>query len=426
MIVRSNTHKLEEESLIEVRKIIHAMNCEFRTVEPDRAGIDLEIGIIHNNKQTGKFFKSQVKAGQSYISSETDEYVKVKIEKKYIDLWINMDVPVILFFYHPDESIIYWKVIQHFFKAEPNYLKKLTKTVLIPFYKDFDELTPGTFDSFMSIVKGDFEYNKITMLENKKELVLSNFFKLNSLPTKIFVASTELRKKRDLTNLLTNYYTFILKDKNLYTFSNLADERCELKNYCNLESFDTLNTRELQETYLTELLNTFIMVFALKKGLVVYDNKFFFPANVLRQIEDTEFYYKPLRRKNIESSKKVYIKKVGKTLEYKHMAVNLVINKISESWYLEISPDWYFTYPKNPEITKKDIGIRITREKASTYNNRYLYLFHAWKQFLSDGNKELKIHCDDLNDSQFVLIDMESNEYSADFYLFNDYFGPQL
>ena len=334
-----------------------------------------------------------------------------------------MDIPVILFFYNPEDSTVYWKAIQLFFKAEPSHLKKLTKSILVPFYKDFDELTASTFDSFIAIVRGDFEYNKITMLENKKEYVLSNYFKINSLPLNVFVTSTEFRKKRDLTNLLTDYYTFILKDKNLYTFSNLYDEKCELRNYCDLGVIDKLNTQELSDNYLAEMLNTLIMVFVLKKGLVVSDNKFFFPANVLKNIENTEFYYKPLRRKNIESRKKIYIQKIGNKIEYKHMAVNLVINKISKDWYLEISPDWHFAFPNNPEITKKETGVRVTKEKASTYNVKYLYLFHAWKQFISEGKEKLEIPCDNLSDSQILTIDMESNHFLADYYLFNDYFG---
>lgn len=92
---RLPTQQLQEESFIAVRTIVNQMNCEFRRIEPDNAGIDGEIGLVKNYVFTGKSPKFQIKAGLSYISSENESFIRVKVEKKYVEMWNKMDNPVI-------------------------------------------------------------------------------------------------------------------------------------------------------------------------------------------------------------------------------------------------------------------------------------------------------------------------------------------
>lgn len=105
---RPHTQQLQERSFIAIRTIVNQMNCEFRRHEPDNAGIDGEIDLVKNHKFLGKILKCQIKAGPSYISSENEDFIKVKVEKKYLDIWNKMNIPVVLFYFH-EELITFHK-----------------------------------------------------------------------------------------------------------------------------------------------------------------------------------------------------------------------------------------------------------------------------------------------------------------------------
>jgi hypothetical protein len=143
--------------------------------------------------------------------------------------------------------------------------------------------------------------------------------------------------------------------------------------------------------------------------------------------ENTQrFPIKPLRREKETSRLKIYINKVGKLVEYKHMAVKLSFIKLTNQWYLQIEPDFHFSFPFDATKTKRDAGIRLIKEKANLYNEQYLYLLHAWKQFLSNSTSTITFKVDNLLDSQSASISAVAETFTSNFLLFNDYFGKEV
>ncbi len=108
------------------------------------------------------------------------------------------------------------------------------------------------------------------------------------------------------------------------------------------------------------------------------------------------------------------------------MAARLTFFQLGTKWFLQIEPDWHFSYQGGTPKTKREIGIRITKEKAGMFNEHYLYLLHAWKQFLSNSSESIVLFCDDLPDSQTAVISAENESFTSNFTLFNDYFGPKV
>jgi hypothetical protein len=47
---RPPTQKLQQDSLLAVATVVNEMNCEFRRLEPDNAGIDGEIDLSRKKK----------------------------------------------------------------------------------------------------------------------------------------------------------------------------------------------------------------------------------------------------------------------------------------------------------------------------------------------------------------------------------------
>jgi len=85
---RPRTQKLQKESILAVDGIVNEMNCEFRMHNSDNAGIDGEIDIVRALAFQGKILRTQIKASTSYITAEREDYVRIKVERKYVELRI--------------------------------------------------------------------------------------------------------------------------------------------------------------------------------------------------------------------------------------------------------------------------------------------------------------------------------------------------
>jgi hypothetical protein len=91
---------------------------------------------------------------------------------------------------------------------------------------------------------------------------------------------------------------------------------------------------------------------------------------------------------------------------------------------LQIEPDWFFTY-RGSFKNRKEVGIRITKEKAGMFNEQYRNHLHAMKQYLSDNNPAITFPCDELDDSQKVTVSGSSISPRSSFMLYNDYSSPE-
>jgi hypothetical protein len=208
----------------------------------------------------------------------------------------------------------------------------------------------------------------------------------------------------------------------------LHDPDCELDQFCDYDSPDEVqikNPDEIESIRYAELLNRLLEVFAITNQMVVTNERFYFSPDVLKDETTTRFDLKPLRKTKDTSRLKIYIHGSGKSREFQHMAVRLAVLKSKSQWFLQVDPDWYFSYPQDPTKTRRDIGIRITREKANTFNEQYLYLLHAWKQFLSNSSDRIVFKSDNLESAQAAIIDTSNLSFESNFLLFNDYVEPR-
>lgn len=426
---RPRTQQLQVESFLAVQTVVNSMNCEFKRIEPDNSGIDAEIELVRNLIFEGQILKAQIKAGHSYISSETKDHIRVKVETKYVEHWQKMNVPVVLIFYYPDTKTIYWKSVKEYLKCDPKILRSDKSVVIFPFDKKRDVFNTSVIDSFRLVVEGRFKYDRIIYLEkDAHEELVSNLFPVIRLPQKIYIAHTPYRYHKDILNQLEDPYTFIVKEQKIHTFSNLHDPDCDLDEFCDYESSEEVEVKspdEVESIRYAELLNRLLEVFATRNQMIVTRERFYFSPDVLKEEVTRRFDLKPLRKTKETSRFKIYIHGSGKSREFQHMAVRLAFLKSNSQWFLQVDPDWYFTYPQDHTKTKRDIGIRITREKANTFNEQYLYLLHAWKQFLSNSSDKISFTSDNLETAQAAVIDTSNLSFQSDFLLFNDYTAPR-
>jgi hypothetical protein len=219
---------------------------------------------------------------------------------------------------------------------------------------------------------------------------------------------------------LNRQYTFAFQDNQLLTFSDLRKESCELRNFVDITSIRLMPQDGIPAPAIVELLNQALLFLAQRNDLIRRGDRFYFSPSLLRTPENNSFSYTALKGEQTERTK-IYMQKS----EYKHHAVRLSFLQHCRNWYLQLDPDWYFTYPYGKRPTKAVLGARITSEKAAMHNKDYLYLLHFWRQFLSAGQSTIEIPCVRPDDGTSVEVSALPLEFKFLFRLFNDYIGPK-
>lgn len=416
---------LEDESIIAVESFFNRHNWQFTRQIRDKSGIDGEVEVVNGIVRSARFFKCQVKAGRSYISSESEEQIGIRVERKYIEHWVKGNFPVILFFYHPDTKSVFWKAVKEYVRSEPQLLTRSAASCTVRFDKERDLLSSDSLPTLAKVATGGFDYEQIVCEPNLRELVWSNWFPVRTFPDSAWVAPTMASSRLNIIPSLVEFYTFVVGQGTLVSLSDLRHPACELVKHCDMASAHSLPVSQIEECRFRELLNLTLTVLARTLGLSAHKGRFYFPPSVLKDPATNKFTYASLKGRPEERTK-VYIQRgPGGRTEYKHHAVRLSFTRHELQWYLQIEPDWHFTYPYGPRMTPPELGARITMEKADTYNKDYLYLLHFWRQFLSGSSDTITLPCSTIQDGAKILVSSAPQEFVSSFRLYSDYVGAR-
>jgi hypothetical protein len=415
--------QLEDESLIAVANFFNSHSWEFNRQARDKSGIDAEIEIVHGIQRTGRLLKCQVKAGTSYISSEAEDRLRIRVERKYLEHWKKMSAPVLLFFYHPSSRAIYWKAIKEHLELYPGLLKQGTESCVIIFDKNQDELTADSLPAIEQVEAKQFSYSRILVEPSRTELGWSNWFPIMQLPS-LWGAPAMVSSRSQIAPYLKRDYTFVIHENRLATLSNIRNSDCELRNFVDTTRIQPILQSDLPANSFVELLNQTLLILAKQRELLYQGDRFYFSSAVLKSDDTKTFSYTSLKGL-AETRQKVYVRRQGKKIENVHHAVRLSFLQHLDDWFLVIEPDWYISYPFGGRPSRQEIGARITSEKATTYNKDYLYLLHFWRQFLSNNSDTITIPCSLPEDGATIDVRCLPLEFELHFRFFNDYVGPK-
>lgn len=423
MLKRLPEDKLEEESLLAVANFFNSNSWEFARQVRDKSGIDGEVEIVHSIRRTGRTLKCQVKAGMSYISSESEAYLRIRVERKYLDHWLQMSAPVLLLFYHPVTHEVFWKAIKEYASLHPKLLDQGREMSVIPFDKDQDKLTADSLPFIEQVERKTFSYTKILIEQARTELGWSNWFPVLRLPT-LWDAPTAAGSRADLAARLGRDYAFVVYQNRLFTLSNIRDSECELRKLVDVAAIQPALEADLPPSVFSDLLNQALVNFGNNRDLLSRSGRFHFSSAVLTSPDTRKFPYISLKGKP-EAREKIYVRWSGSIRENLHHAVRLSFLKHLGEWFLVIEPDWYISYPFGGRPSKREIGARLTSEKASMHNKDYLYLLHFWRQYLSNNGSTIAVTCSRPEDGATVEVSWSPLNFCFRFRLFNDYVGPR-
>ena len=265
------------------------------------------------------------------------------------------------------------------------------------------EATPERDVVEMDSSAGSME-SKASEPDKVDEILHANLFSVTKLPSAIWSAPTIFERKYDVYAKFKNSSSpFILKDKYLYTFSNLSKETNQLRLAVDVGEINFVNIKKWfndknKSRWLVELLGCEAKQFCKNRGLyfdhigkqfygdkkIVSDKKFSWLVHVKTGKRGLII---PFTKTNKDSGKEI-------TYFYRHRAVELRFQLLGDELFLWIEPGWVFSTDGSILITGKRKSVLNTKLQSQMKNDAEFDEMRFWAWILSDGTK-IKMGSDD-------------------------------
>ncbi len=392
----------EWEGLDAIQSAVHSMRCIFREISKDDFGIDGEIEIVspklgqQGYQTTGGIIKVQAKSGKSYVRSDTDTTFITPVEKNDLETWHSSNVPVILVVFHPIDEVPYWKDIK-------SYIASNTTVFQRPYHIKFDKSTDVFDSTCYDRLRNLAGVSSLQITHQQNERLYSNILRVKRQPMIMTHAATDYTVYEDIrTQLIPGFVPpFCIHNGRLYTFSNLRDKKCNLRQFCDVSAISDMAPNEWRDDPQRErdymfLLNQLLGIHMRRCGLK-YNPRFkrnYFPR---RNDESQE-----VKRKwfNIRTQRTVPARTVVKYYEYgfdkfwRHQAVQLRFKFVKKELYLEITPRYFFTEDGEYPWDKDKVGAYTTRIRSQERNVHFLNHVLFWSDVISNHQPIIKMKLD--------------------------------
>ena len=240
-----------------------------------------------------------------------------------------------------------------------------------------------------------FIENKASQPDQIDENVHTNLFPVIRAPSVLWKASTQFWEKHTIYKQFGEKLpSFILKEKHLYTFSNLSEKNNPLRFSIDIKTIESANMRDWfndkdKARWLIDLLGSEIRQFC--KNIGLYFDKtgkqFYGDKKVItgEKISWTAHVRKGKRGLIIPYTKKD--KETGKETTYffRHRAVGLKFQILGSELFLQIDPGWEFSKDGSILIQGKRRGVLNTKLQSRIKNNVEFDEMRFWAWLLSDG-----------------------------------------
>jgi hypothetical protein len=365
----SNDKKLTDRQLLGgqgtslIDLLVSKMGFVWRPTAQHDTGIDGEIEARDGatGRMTGLLVKVQSKALSS-LANETDEGFDYWPEERDMRYWRGHNLPVILVVSRPATAEVYWQSVRDQM-ATPDAKR-------FHFVKARDRLNEDARGRLVQLAQSASPGSVAPALAKHEELT-SNLLPVVRLPERLYLAETKFRSGKEIGDLLkeTNERNaedaksdstlarpdlrveFVLKNGRILTVRDLTDPRYEfLCDRGTVEDFPTsewalANAPDKQRDFV-HLMNQCLreMLRSMPEHLWFdRDSRcFFFPPS--RDRKPYDYAYRGAKK---ETAREVFKERINKSkghiMGYRHSAMMAQFYRFDASWYLEVTPTYFFT-----------------------------------------------------------------------------------
>ena len=334
-----------------IERIVQEMGYIWRPTPIFDVGIDGEIEIRDpmTGEATNTIIKVQSKATTKPFQAETDNSFEYSCTQKDLDYWLQGNVPIILIVCRPDTDEAYWVSIRDHF-SDP----AIQKTHKILFDKQHDRFDASCAAALKKLALPKDSGVYFAPLQ-KTETLYTNLLKVTSLAPKIYVAGTNYRKDGSVWREFNSTGVkvgseWILTDKKIFSFHKLDeppfDAICDLRT---CKSFDTSewadNKDEDTKRQFVKLLNKCLREKTRLLGLEFNKTHEHYHFRPTKELRIRKVPYQNQKKRVSREVFKQYVNKNDPTQKTycRHSAFKGHFLRLSNEWYLEISPTYHFT-----------------------------------------------------------------------------------
>lgn len=288
-------------------------------------------------------------------------------------------------------------------------------------------------------------------LELKQERILSSLLTVTHLPSAVFSAPCRFKDETEVKQRILYPHDpwelapFLIREGKIYSFQDLREPNNPFTTVIEKSSIEKLRAIELWDNAegkrrYQNLLNRALYKYTSRLA-IQYDpshHRFYFPTSE-GQGERVE-KYRPLNR--AQDERKVAWQPMRKSTGEKrnfwwHLAAALRFDQMAtDQWCFSIRPERHLTSDGHTPLPSKQIGRRVTRQKARMYNAGYLSEVNFWRDYLAKGKPQIILNFGNqaaIIDAQFLPFDMEwigiledempfkNQIYENDLFSFNDW-----
>ncbi len=398
-----------------IERIVQKMGYVWRPTPIFDVGIDGEIEIRDptTGEMTNAIIKVQSKATTRQFQAETNHSFEYLCEQKDLDYWLQGNVPIILVVCRPETNEAYWVSVRDYFSTPAT---QKTRKILFDKQRDRFDTSCAAGLKKLALPKDSGIY--FTPLQ-KTETLYTNLLKVTSLARKIYVASTNYRRRGSVWDKFSSMEVkvgpeWILTDKQIVSFHNLKEP--PFSEICDLGTCESFDTQEWANSKDEDIKRQFVQL--LNKCLVgktrllgLEFNKahqhYFFPAT--KELKTQEVSYYGSKKRVSREVFKQYSKKgdPSQRAYCRHSAFEGQFLRLGDEWYLEITPTYHFTsdgYRKDKFREERLQGIkRLDRNPA------VLGQLRMWAVYLSRPQDLLSLNYPFLRFGQLATVDINAS-----------------
>ena len=334
-----------------IERIVQEMGYIWRPTPIFDVGIDGEIEIRDptTGEMTNTIIKVQSKATTKPFQAETGTSFEYRCEQKDLDYWLQGNVPIILVVCRPDTDEAYWVSIRDYFSD-----LVVQKTRKVYFDKQRDRFDASCAAALKKLVSSKDSGVYFAPLQ-KTETLYTNLLKVTSFGSKIYVAGTNYRERgavwREFNSMgIKVGPEWILTDKRIFSFHKL--DELPFDAICDLGTCGSFDTREWADSkdedtkrQFVKLLNKCLSEKTRLLGLEFNETHKHYHFRPTKELRIRKVSYQNVKKRGNKAVFKQYVKKNDPTQKTycRHSAFKGHFLRLSNEWYLEISPTYHFT-----------------------------------------------------------------------------------